>query len=166
LPIVTLVASNVVGVAPIIPWALTTLSTVTSVSAAVVPALEYVVVELTTIVLVTPLWSVMVIVSPLIAVTCPLTRAKAMLMLVAVVGFVDEASMPTRSPTTRSAALTVAEASVKAVVVVMTKVLDVPSRPVTVTDVGVTAVTTPPNITGRGALMFMLVAVVRAVEDT
>lgn len=54
LPMLTLVASSVVGVAPIIPWALTKVPTVTSVRAAVVPPLAYVVVALTTIVLVLP----------------------------------------------------------------------------------------------------------------
>jgi hypothetical protein len=42
---------------------------------------------------------------------------------------------------------------------------DVPLWPVTVTDVEVTAVTTPPNLIARAALMSMLVAVVRAVDD-
>lgn len=51
----TLVASKVVGVAPIVPCALIVVPTVTSVNAALVPPLEYVVVALTRIVLVTPL---------------------------------------------------------------------------------------------------------------
>jgi hypothetical protein len=59
----------------------------------------------------------------------------------------------------------VAPPSLKVVVVEIVNVDDVPSCPVTVTDVGVTAVTTPPNLMARAALMSMLVAVVVAVDN-
>jgi hypothetical protein len=51
--------------------------------------------------------------------------------------------MSTWLPTTRSVAVTAVGPSANVVAVVITNVDDVPSRPVIVTDVGVTAVTTP-----------------------
>jgi hypothetical protein len=108
--------------------------------------------------------AVTAVTTPSILMVC--TWGALMLMLVAVVRADDDTWMSTWSPTTRAEASTVVEPSVNVVAVVIVYGVDVPSRPVTVTDVAVTAVTTPPNLIGRFALILMLAAVPGVVEDT
>lgn len=131
------------------PWANTNEPTVTSDRVAVEPLFEYVVDELTTMVAVVLLGPITVMVSPLTAVTLPMTDGCSMSIAAAVVEPAALGIIRTCSPTARSEVLAATRSLVTVVEDVIENTVEVPLGSFTVIEVELTAVTTPPAPLGQ-----------------
>lgn len=140
----TLEASSDVRLVSTEPWALMTLPTVTSLSVEESPDLVKVVDEPTKIVRLNPSGSLMVMVSPLTAVTVPNRTGSCTSMFAAVVELDEESWIPTCWPTANCDSVIVVGPSLKVVADVMAYDVDVPLMSFTVIEVSDTAVTVPP----------------------
>jgi hypothetical protein len=150
MPMPTVVASSVVVLPDAkVPWANKNEPTVTSESVADASFFEYVVAEPTMIVAVAPLGPVTAMVSPLTAVTLPITDGCSMSMLEAVVEPAAVGVIRTCSPIARSAAVAATRSFVNVVEDVIVNMVAAPPGPVTVIEVEVTALTRPPAPPGQ-----------------